>query len=447
MKRLLVLLATIGIGAISVASLAAAQRPVDSIVQVAVNSGPHQDRFASGVVVGDGKTILTDAAVLANAREITIAYSDGEFADAVIAGIQKHNGIAAIPVPARHATIAHLSPQAAGFQSPGEIAGTIGVSPQAFEVERRPARAHPTGTGAELRWQITPQPAADARGGPLFDAQGRLVAVIVLEGGALVGVPPPASAVTPPPPAAEPAATEPPTTEPVSSEPAARESKTAASKTPERAAPPPVAATEKAATPRASTRTDDASLFKDSALPPVRVVIREPSDATRTAAPPSVAITPPSAAAPPTVPDLALPLMRASRRIDLPPPTPTLAAAPAVTAPPPALDIQSVLRTVDDLTGKHAYAKAIAAVEDAIRQHPEAPQLYFHLGLAYWNKAALKDDGTRRAAMEKSPYHKAVKAFETFLEKAPHDALAVDARYRLDILRRLQYGHGTANLN
>ena len=132
--------------------------------------------------------------------------------------------------------------------------------------------------------------------------------------------------------------------------------------------------------------------------------------------------------------------MEWARKLPAPPP----AAAPAVVAAAPAaaFDMNEVLHTADEFTKKREYAKAIDTMEEAIRKHPEAHQLYFHLGLAYWNKAALKADGSRRSTMEKSPYHKAVKAFETFLEKAPKDQLAADARFRLDTLRKLQYGYG-----
>jgi len=369
MKRLLFLLA---------ASQMLAQTPVapftNSVVQVAVSNGPRQSVVASGVVAADGKMILTDAGILAKAREITIAYSDGELADAVFAGVQQRNHIALIPVAAAHGQMVALSPLAEGIPAATEIDAIVGGAPEAFDVAQQPVRARPVGMGAALRWRITPAPPEYARGGALLDSQGLLVAVIVMEGETLVGVPAGLAF-------------------------------------------------------QMDVAENDSALYKEAALPPVKVEVKMPTKPATPAAAPNVA-------------NLNLPLR--ATRMEWARNLPARPLAPAVVAQAsaPGFDIQDVLHAVDDFTKKREYVKAIDAIEETIRKHPEAHQLYFHLGLAYWNKAALKADGTRRSTMEKSPYHKAVKAFETFLDKAPNDKLAADARFRLDTLRKLQYGYG-----
>jgi hypothetical protein len=83
----------------------------------------------------------------------------------------------------------------------------------------------------------------------------------------------------------------------------------------------------------------------------------------------------------------------------------------------------------------------VKLLEEACKQFPDEMQLHYHLGFAYWYKAAFKPDGTLRKTMERAPYRKARQEFETFLKQAPNDPRAADARVRLDILRRAQYGY------
>src|SRR5439155_1425563 len=78
------------------------QAPVSGIVQVAVNYGPQQNVFLSGVVIGNGSIILTDSGVLDQAHEITIAYADGEFFDVLMPRTQLQNHLAALSIPEKH---------------------------------------------------------------------------------------------------------------------------------------------------------------------------------------------------------------------------------------------------------------------------------------------------------------------------------------------------------
>jgi outer membrane protein assembly factor BamD (BamD/ComL family) len=120
-------------------------------------------------------------------------------------------------------------------------------------------------------------------------------------------------------------------------------------------------------------------------------------------------------------------------------------SAPATTAKPPEgapRGVDTFLHQAAELMQKKEYPKAVDTLEEAIRVHPEAANLHFQLALAYWYKALQKPDGSRRSTMEKASYHKAIKSFQTFLEKAPNDPLANEARMRLTVLRNAQYGGG-----
>src|SRR5208282_5968299 len=100
----------------------------------AVNYGPRQDGFFTGVVVGDGRMVLTDGATAARAREIAIAFSDGEILDTVMAQIQSFNHLAVLPMTARHGEIVPLAPLARELAPQADIDAVAGGAPKAFEV-------------------------------------------------------------------------------------------------------------------------------------------------------------------------------------------------------------------------------------------------------------------------------------------------------------------------
>jgi outer membrane protein assembly factor BamD (BamD/ComL family) len=116
--------------------------------------------------------------------------------------------------------------------------------------------------------------------------------------------------------------------------------------------------------------------------------------------------------------------------------------APALATEAGSRELDTFLQQAADYMQSKAYPKAVDTLEEALRQHPDEAKLYFQLALAYWYKALQKPDGSRRTTMEKTSYHKAVKAFQTFLERAPNDPLANEARMRLTVLRNAQYGGG-----
>ena len=471
--------------------------PASGVVQVAVNYGPKQNVFASGVATGDGRMILTDASLLGKAREITVAYSDGELTDLEPSRMQQRDQIALLPLTERHGEVVALSPLA---RDPGtvEIDALIGAAPKAFEVERRGVRARPVGTGASMRWQCTPLPPAFARGGPLLDKEGRLIAVLVLEGGTIVGMPlqgmlpvvevaaappakmpdvRPAERAASPPVVVERAASPAPPVVVEKTVPAASENPLATGKpaTVEESAaaktkPPAATPTEPlppAGPPAPAPVEITASLFKDV---PVRVT----APAIPKPAPPA-----PKELPPPMVPDLNLPLRMSRLYVDAggeasappaPAPTPVarvealvvasvppfaarvetpVVAPPTATAPAPTpvapgavapTPTQDVISEARQLNEQKQFQKAVDLLEDTLKNHPDAAVLHFYLAIAYWARALAKPDGSPRTNMDKSYYKKAIKSFETFLEKSPDDPLAAEAKVRLNALRGARYG-------
>ncbi len=87
------------------------------------------------------------------------------------------------------------------------------------------------------------------------------------------------------------------------------------------------------------------------------------------------------------------------------------------------------------------YGGAAATLEEAIRSHPDQPQLHYYLGFAYWYKAIYHPDGSRRGSMEGKSYRKALREFETFLKEAAGDPRVPDAKLRLEILRSARFGY------
>ncbi len=447
----------------------AAQGPAAGIVQVAVNYGPRQDGFFSGVVVGDGRIVLTDGATAARAREIAIAFSDGEILETVMAQIQSFNHIAVLPMAARHGQIVPLAALAREAAPQGDVEAVAGGALKAFQVDRRGVHLHPVGSGVTLRWQIMPPLPPPFRGGPLLNSQGELIAVIVQEGQTLVGMP--LGEMLPMVDAAAPASIKPletkPTSEPTSgtvdqpslpdSAKLAADSSVAVPKPLEKV--PPTETKTKSTEPPRPAPAEDAlsSVFKDSAIAPLHVeapVVPKPL-AVAVSAPRITALNLPLSpirtawawkeAAPP--PAAAAPVQRAQQAAQ--PAAPQVPKAdqpkpPATPVPEPSAprNVEAFLHQAADFMQTKEYPKAVDTLEEAVRQYPDAATLYFQLALAYWYKALQKPDGGRRSTMEKGSYHKAIKSFQTFLEKAPNDPLANEARMRLTVLRNAQYGGG-----
>jgi TolA-binding protein len=496
MRRLLcfaLFLASVLTLALSGPVRAQAQEPTSGIVQVAVSYGPKQEAYFSGVVVGDGRMILTDAAGTAKAREIAIAFSDGEVLETVMAQIQYFNHVAMLPMTSRHGQVVPLSPLGREISPQGDVEAVLGGAPKSFQVDRRPVHLHPVGSGSTLRWQITPPPPAQFRGGPVLSSQGQLIAMVVLEDGALVGMPLGNEMVAMvdvsagPSPAINAAVKAPdhPTTEPTTA-PKSAEGRTVTppadvkaentDRPREEAKPAPVEASVKTSDKPAAVPADSlTSVFKDAAIAPLHVeapVVPRPPPAASGPTVPSVnvplppiraawawkaAVPPPAAAAPAAQvakqvapaappqqtppPDVRVEAKNNPPKVTLGAPTAT-ASADSKSSETARLDVDTFLHQAADLMQKKDYPKAVDTLEEALRVHPEAANLHFQLALAYWYKALQKPDGTRRTSMEKGSYHKAMKSFETFLEKAPNDPLANEARMRLTVLRNAQYGGG-----
>jgi hypothetical protein len=358
----------------------AAQRTPAPIVQVAVHYGPQRNLLLSGALVAGGAVVLTDPAALGEAREITVAFSDGEVLDAHPGKTQIVAGLGLIPLAQKHGQGASLADLPS---SADEVEAFAGGAQRAFSFERKPVRLFPLDQG---RWKVTPYLPPHFRGGPVFDLQGKVVAILVQDDaqGALVGVPVHALAGRWEIPAA---------------------------------APPPAAATREAPPkpapdPPPPPVPEPAPTIARLDIIPVTALGWTWMEATPPAATPAPPPEPPKPAEPTSDP-----------------------APPAVVPPPDAISLATAMLQA------RLFDKAIAVLEDALKTNPGEVRLHYHLGFAHWHKAATKPDGTPRGRMDKGPYEKAVKAFETFLEKAPGHALAPDARLRLEILRSLKYGY------
>ncbi len=158
------------------------------VVHVAVNYGPQKNAFLSGVVVGDGLTILTDGGALSQAREITVAYTDGEISDAILLRVRSYQQVGVIPLAEKRGQVA---PMAVPRTIPdGEIAAIAGAAPKPFEYAETQVRLRPQPGSSPRRWQVSPALPAFYRGGALLDKDGRLLGILLLEsdGQTLTGV-------------------------------------------------------------------------------------------------------------------------------------------------------------------------------------------------------------------------------------------------------------------
>ncbi len=363
--------------------------PPSAVVQVAVHYGPQKDTLLSGVVVGDGRQVLTDTGVLPQAAEIVVAFTDGEVFDVLLKQARSQERIAVLPLAQKRAAPLPLSP----IPVPDEGLNAVAVgAPRSFELTYSKVQLKPFAAG---RWQVSPALPAFFRGGALLDPHERLLGILIQEtaGGPLVGIPISAALAA---------------TLPVTVPPAVAEEKREAAPVakaeapPRRAAPPPE--------PPAPSLARLALPVPSPALGWIWSGARPPDPKPEPVPAVEVAAAPPSA---------------------------LFVPRPAVANP--ALD--SVARG-NELIKARDYDGAVKVLEDACKQFPDQAQLQYHLGFAYWYKAAFKKDGTLRKTMERTPYRKAREAFETFVKQAPNDPRVADAKVRLDILRRAQFGYG-----
>lgn len=356
------------------------------IVQVAVHYGPQKDAFLSGVVVGDGRTVLTDGAALEKAEEIAIAFADGEALDAVMPQVRTQGQIGVVPLPEQHSLVVSLmGGEAAQAPADDALDANAGGAPKAFEFTLTAVRLRPVRIpGKPMRWQVSPNLPLYFRGGPLLDSRGRLMGLLLQEGegGTLVGVPLASFAgVLGPQNLATVATMAVPTIA-----------------TPQQ--PVPVVPELQLPLPTPATGW----VWKDAQNPPAQPP------------PPSLTSTPPEVASPASPADM----------------------RPATDSFQEAGDR---IRSSNELIQKGDYPAAVDALEEALRLYPGQAQVHYYLAFAYWHKAMHKRDGNLRGTMERTSYKKALQEFQTFLEKLPNDPRAPEARMRLELLRQAQYGY------
>ncbi len=402
------------------------------VVQVAVHYGPQRDALLSGVVAADGRTILTDPGSLEGAQEISVAFTDLEVLDADARPGSPTVAIGIVDLRQAHGPKATFVPADTAV---GELEALAGGAPESFRLATTPVRLRPMrGTGAQMRWDITPVLPTYYRGGALLDAQGRVLGLIVRErdSGIMVGVPLRvfadlagvnlARAGAAAQPALVPRIPEAPL--PLRGRPAGVESQPAPSETRARAGSQPPAP-RKVEPPTPVVRYLELPLAPPatgwvwrSAAPPPPQVARASSE-------------PPPIAGKPASPETAAPSAGGGS-------TPPERQA----VPEPGEDVLRRIRWANEQNQYGNRAGAVASLEDALKTYPDQPVLYYHLGFAYWSLAFYDSQGHPRKTMERGAYRKAVRAFESFLSRAsPDDPKVSDAKAKLELLRGARFGY------
>ena len=143
------------------ASVAAGAGPVSPTVQVGVNYGPGRSTMISGVVVGEGKFVLTQADVLEGAREIAVAFTDREVMEPAVERVYRRGNAALLRLPE---VVKAEMPLLREFP-PGQIKASVVGAPSAFEIAKLYVRLAPIQGAA--RWRISPELPPAFRGAPI----------------------------------------------------------------------------------------------------------------------------------------------------------------------------------------------------------------------------------------------------------------------------------------
>ena len=166
----------------------AAPAPVETVapvVQVAVNYAPGKSTMISGLLVGGGRFVLTQANILHGAYDTAVAFTSTDVLDPVLERFDAQLNVAVLrlprPVRAEFAAVAELPV--------GELPATIVGAPTAFRTGKLSVLLKPV-TGGR-RWEIVPAIPLAFRGAPILDSEGRLrgIAVEEPESTTVVGIP------------------------------------------------------------------------------------------------------------------------------------------------------------------------------------------------------------------------------------------------------------------
>ena len=424
----------------------AAAAPVETVapvVQVAVNYAPGKSTMISGLLVGGGRFVLTQANIRHGAYDTVVAFTNTDVLDPVLERFDAQLNVAVLrlprPVRAEFAAVAELPV--------GELPATIVGAPTAFRTGKLSVLLKPV-TGGR-RWEIVPAVPLAFRGAPILDSEGRLLGIAVEEpeSTTVVGIPitelgdlVPGLSVqrlnaSPAAPAPEPARASQPEVAPPASE-----SKTVAppESKPEGESEPPREAPEPVGLPLTELPVPNLAAGVEVRPPPkpAPAVTGEPVVEAEEVAEEEEKPAPQPAAGPNTAPTV-----RSSEE---------QAAATNPGAADPGVwearirqdpdDPQLRFRYAEASLGAGDYRKAVEVLEKAQQRFPLVPRVYWYLAHGYWHQSLHNPDGRRRRSMENKTYRKSLAAFETFLALAPNDPRAPEARYRLNLLKQAQYG-------
>lgn len=156
---------------------------VSPVVQVAVNYGPGKSAMISGVVVGEGDMVLTQASVLKGAREIVVALTNTDILDAEVLRVNTALNVALVRlekrVPAEFPVMTEVPP--------GTVSAVIQGCPEAFQIAKSYVKLVPAPPGNT--WVLQPTVPPSFRGAPILSASGTLLGLVVESEGQFIGRP------------------------------------------------------------------------------------------------------------------------------------------------------------------------------------------------------------------------------------------------------------------
>ncbi|WP_424185287.1 S1C family serine protease [Actinokineospora sp. G85] len=156
-----------------------------TVVEITVRTGNAQGLGSGVIITADGR-ILTNNHVVANAREITVTFSDGRTTQATVVGtdpnsdlaILQAEGVSSLPTATLgDSTKANIGDEVIAIGSPGGLRGTVTtgiISALNREVSISSER------GSSVSYKAIQTDASINQGnsgGPLFDTAGRVIGI------------------------------------------------------------------------------------------------------------------------------------------------------------------------------------------------------------------------------------------------------------------------------
>jgi len=147
-----------------------AKKVYPSVVRVEVQNGTR--RVATGVVVEKGGYVVTTALISPREEKISITTSEGKTIDAEFLGFDTETQLALLK--AKDAGLPALSPGKASDLAPGTWICVVGVSPERTAAVTQGIVSSAAEDTIRLNVWVTP----GASGGPVVDAEGRMVGLL-----------------------------------------------------------------------------------------------------------------------------------------------------------------------------------------------------------------------------------------------------------------------------